>query len=154
MNDGTLNKIENLKIGDILSSKIIEGMPIKEDQTILDWRDSEDIKLQNDSVELKNIVMFNVDHVFSFNNKTIISSEDHLHVIKQDGIWRILKGNEIKIGDYLLDQNGKEIEIEIIDIFRGNFRVYNLDVEDNDLFIANGILTHNKVAPIEGISPE
>jgi hypothetical protein len=143
MNDETIRKIENLKIGDILSSKLIEGMPIKEDQTLLDWRNSEDIKLQKESVELKNIKLFEVDTVLSFNNKTIVSSKDHLHVVKQDGIWRILRGDAIKIGDYLLDQNGGEIEVEIIDIFRGNFKVYKLDVEENDLFIANGILTHN-----------
>lgn len=143
MNDGSFVKIEDLKIGDILSSKLIEGMPIKEDQTLLDWRNPGNIKLQKDSVELKNIKMFNVNTVLSFNNKTIVSSEEHLHVIKQDGIWRILRGDKIKIGDYLLDQNGKEIEIEMIDIFKGKFKVYKLDVEENDLFIANGILTHN-----------
>lgn len=144
MSDGTTNKIEDLKIGDMLSSKVIEGMPTKEDQTMMDWRNPGNIKLQKDSVELKNIKVFTVDTVLSFNNKTIVSSKDHLHIAKQDGVWRILRGDEIKIGDYLLEQNGKEIEVEMIDIFKGKFKVYNLDVEDNDLFIANGILTHNK----------
>ena len=144
MSDGTTSKIEDLKIGDMLSSKIIEGMPTKEDQTMMDWKNPGNIKLQKDSVELKNIKSLTVDTVLSFNNKTIVSSKDHLHIVKQDGVWRIIRGDEIKIGDYLLEQNGKEIEVEMIDIFKGKFKVYNLDVEDNDLFIANGILTHNK----------
>lgn len=144
MSDGTTRKIEDLKEGDMLSSKVIEGMPTNEDQTVMDWRNPGNIKLQKDSVELKNIKSLTVDTVLSFNNKTIVSSKDHLHIAKQDGVWRILRGDEIKIGDYLLEQNGKEIEVEMIDIFKGKFKVYNLDVEDNDLFIANGILTHNK----------
>jgi intein/homing endonuclease len=50
------------------------------------------------------------------------------------------------IGDYLSDKNGEEILIESIEILTGEFTVFNLDVEENDLYIANGILTHNAKA--------
>jgi intein/homing endonuclease len=32
----------------------------------------------------------------------------------------------------------------LISILEGEFTVYDLGVEDNDLYIANGVLTHNK----------
>jgi hypothetical protein len=33
----------------------------------------------------------------------------------------------------------------LITILEGEFTVYDLGVEDNDLYIANGVLTHNKI---------
>jgi intein/homing endonuclease len=50
------------------------------------------------------------------------------------------------VGDYLSDKDGNEILIESIEILTGEFTVFNLDVEENDLYVANGILTHNPVA--------
>jgi intein/homing endonuclease len=43
---------------------------------------------------------------------------------------------ELSVGDYLVDEFGTEIEIFNI-ILEGEF-VYDLGVEDNDLYIANG----------------
>jgi intein/homing endonuclease len=37
-----------------------------------------------------------------------------------------------------------EPKIFNITILEGEFTVYDLGVEDNDLYIANGVLTHNK----------
>jgi intein/homing endonuclease len=51
---------------------------------------------------------------------------------------------ELSVGDYLVDEFGTEIEIFNITILEGEFTVYDLGVEDNDLYIANGVLTHNK----------
>jgi intein/homing endonuclease len=51
---------------------------------------------------------------------------------------------ELSVGDYLVDEFGTEIEIFSITILEGEFTVYDLGVEDNDLYIANGVLTHNK----------
>jgi hypothetical protein len=43
----------------------------------------------------------------------------------------------------LTDEFGNEIEIYKIEILSGELTIYDLGVEDNDLYIANGILTHN-----------
>jgi intein/homing endonuclease len=48
---------------------------------------------------------------------------------------------ELSVGDYLVDEFGTEIEI-FNTILEGEFIVYDLGVEDNDLYIANGVLTH------------
>jgi intein/homing endonuclease len=42
----------------------------------------------------------------------------------------------------LTDEFGNEIEIYKIEILSGELTIYDLGVEDNDLYIANGILTH------------
>jgi intein/homing endonuclease len=52
------------------------------------------------------------------------------------------KRTELSVGDYL-NEFGTEIEIFNITILEGEFTVYDLGVEDNDLYIANGVL-HNK----------
>jgi intein/homing endonuclease len=43
---------------------------------------------------------------------------------------------ELSVGDYLVDEFGTEIEIFNITILEGEFIVYDLGVEDNDLYIA------------------
>jgi intein/homing endonuclease len=51
--------------------------------------------------------------------------------------------HELKIGDSLLDENGNEILINSIEKINGEFSVYKLDVDNNNLFIAGNVLTHN-----------
>jgi hypothetical protein len=65
-------------------------------------------------------------------------------VCSSDLLWQIGYATNIKIGDMLLGEDGKEIEINSIVETKGQYIVYRVDVEENDMFIANGILTHNK----------
>jgi intein/homing endonuclease len=47
------------------------------------------------------------------------------------------------VGDYLIKEDGTEVEIISKILETGYYTVYKLDVEENDLFIANGLITHN-----------
>ena len=142
MEDGTTKPVQEISVGDRLMSKGFIGMPSKEDSSLFKWN-SKDLKLQQENVSVVSTRTFNVNVVYSFNDGQLFTSADHLHLFKSEGKWRVGKTLEIKIGDYLLGYDGTEILVSNIIETRGQFLVYRLDVEDNDLFVANGILTHN-----------
>lgn len=142
MPDGTFKQVQDLSVGESLLSKAVVGMPMKENQELFKWNSSE-IKLVDDNVRVASIRSYNVNVVLSFNDGKLFTSKDHLHVYKSNGIWQVRTAINIKVGDFLLGQDGKEIEVNSIVETKGNYIVYKLDVEENDLFIANGILTHN-----------
>ena len=72
-------------------------------------------------------------------------SDSHIHLVKQNSEWKLLRTFELKVGDFLSDEFGNEIEIYNISLLNGKLlTIYDLGVEDNDLYIANGVLTHNK----------
>ena len=45
----------------------------------------------------------------------------------------------------MLNQYEEEIDVYFIEELEGDYTVYRLDVEDNDLYFANGLLTHNAI---------
>jgi len=49
----------------------------------------------------------------------------------------------LKVGDYFLDKDNNEVEVTSVDVDNNNYTVYKLDVEDLDVYYAEGILTHN-----------
>jgi len=144
MNNGSIKQVQDLLIGDTLSSMNIVGLPMLENgKELYAWR-SKNLDLYNEDVTVVGIQSFNVNVVLSFNDGKLFTSKDHLHLYKSGGLWQIGYATNIKIGDMLLGEDGKEIEINSIVETKGQYIVYRVDVEENDMFIANGILTHNK----------
>jgi intein/homing endonuclease len=50
----------------------------------------------------------------------------------------------IKEGDIFIDDSGTEHIINSIEDMSGTFNTYKIDVEENDTYIANNIITHNR----------
>ena len=141
--DGTQVAIETLQIDQILASVVVGNMPDTDDSTsLLSWSQINPT-ISNTSAKIKDITEFTVDSIFKFNNDLLSSSKDHLHVVKRNENWTILKAEDIVTGDKFISENGAEILITSITEQSGSFKVYKLDVESNDTFIANGIITHN-----------
>jgi hypothetical protein len=142
MFDGSIKKVEYLILGDKLFSKSVGGLNENEDNNET-WR-SESLTLIDCEVEVVKIIPINVSSVNNINDGLINVSDSHIHLVKQNGEWRLLRTFELKVGDFLTDEFGNEIEIYKIEILSGELTIYDLGVEDNDLYIANGVLTHNK----------
>jgi subtilisin-like proprotein convertase family protein len=140
MFDGSIKKVEDIVLGDKLFSKSVGGLNENEDNNET-WR-SELLTLIDCEVEVVKIIPINVSSVNNINDGLLNVSDSHIHLVKQNGEWRLLRTFELKIGDFLTDEFGNEIEIYKIEILSGELTIYDLGVEDNDLYIANGILTH------------
>ena len=142
--DGTQVPIETLQVNDSLLSLAIGGLPLySDDETVLNTWSSSFI---NGSIGIANIVKiqpFLVDSVISING-LITSTSEHRHLIKTDNIWSFKKVIDVVIGDIMLDINNNEVIITSIETQNSSVTVYKLDVENLDIFYANGILTHNQ----------
>jgi hypothetical protein len=146
--DGTQTAIETLVNDQSLASVVVGNMPDTDTVSqLLSWSQINPV-LSNTTTNLVNKVEYTVDSVINFNNNLITSSKDHLHIIKRSGTWMISKASDILVGDVFIDKNYNEIQITSIQELTGSYKVYKLNVETNDTFIANGIITHNsKIMP-------
>ena len=146
--DGSTTPIDNLKGGDKVLSPSILTLPFDNNFDIFNWAINKLILTEGTAVVTGN-VRSQVNEVYSINNGTLTTTSTHQHLFKQNGTWNIKTTPYLMVGDYLSDRNGEEILIESIEILTGEFTVFDLDVEENDLYIANGILTHNKAPQLE-----
>ena len=146
--NGTQVAIETLEVGQELYSMIVGNMPDSDDSTVLSNWSQSNPTVSNTTATIVSVEPSTVNSVWNFNNDLLISSEHHLHIIKRSGNWIIKKANEIAIGDILMSETGSEIVITSMVEMIGTYTVYKLDIETNDIFVANGIITHNgKIQP-------
>ena len=66
-----------------------------------------------------------------------------MHIVKREGIWSVKRTHTLEEGDYYEDINGNLIEITSIALETRAVTIYKLNVETDDVYYANGILTHN-----------
>jgi hypothetical protein len=99
----------------------------------------------NKSIQsILSLYRFDAIGVWIINDGLLKTTEDHLHMIKRDGLWQVKNTSELQIGDIFLNINDEEIEITSLVLDSINtYKVFKVDVEPNDVFYANGILTHN-----------
>ena len=121
MADRTQKNIEDVKVGD-------EILSFNQDSK----------KLEKDKVAGvdKNPTYHN--DYFIFNN-TLKTSSDH-EIFVNNGFKQ---AQDIKIGDLLLDSNGKEVKVKKIDHIYKKVKTYDLTTEKNHNFFASGYLVHN-----------
>ena len=143
MHDGTFKNIEDVSVGDALMSRVVESMPNSDDESTLESWSAND---PNISTELTQVVAKHAYYkrsVYSINSGLLTSSAKHLHYIKRGDLNMVRSADELQIGDFLIDKDHNLVEITSLIETHGSFQVFKLDVEEADLYIANGIITHN-----------
>tara|TARA_R110002096_G_scaffold434084_2_gene654680 strand:+ start:1841 stop:4396 length:2556 start_codon:yes stop_codon:yes gene_type:complete len=129
----------------------------KESNKIL--KSDNDIELENfsfsgditwtDGVERVIIAkQYKVDCIYEieFNEvaERLSTSWDHWNIIKRNtNDWLYQRTCQLEVGDSLPHRTGNNVTIKNITIEYGLFNTYRIDVTDSNLYIANGILTHN-----------
>jgi hypothetical protein len=142
--DGTLVSIEDILIDDNVKSFSIDTMPTNDNvEELLEWS-SDNMNATDSSAIVTGNTEYTIDSVFNINNGLIKASPDHLHIIERAGIWKVVKTSSLVVGDSLLSEDlGATIIDTIEEETVGNYKVYKLDVENDDVYVANGIITHN-----------
>ena len=143
MHDGSIKNIEDLIVGDTLMSSYIDGMPDSDNIEVLREWSSPTISTLAVLAQISAIHEYERRSIVYINGGLLYATADHQHVIKSDGNWTVRTTENIKVGDSLIDKDGNEVEVRSLMTVYGRFKVYKLDVEENDTFIANGIITHN-----------
>jgi hypothetical protein len=142
MADGTTKLLKDIRRKDIVKSVSISGLS-EDENAWVNWSDST-LEYEFNTATVKSITPVSVGSSYSINNGLLIASGTHIHFRKQNGIWNFCETTDLSIGDTFLNKNGQEVEIISIQEIDEKTIVYRLDVENTDLFIANGIITHNR----------
>lgn len=100
-------------------------------------------KSEKDDSLVKNTVLTThkttVGGILTINNQLKITPD---HKVLLNGIWQPI-GNA-QIGDILLDNQGNKVIISSLEWVLGKTIVYNLELDGNHTFFANGIWVHNQ----------
>ncbi|MFH1111938.1 MAG: S8 family serine peptidase [Patescibacteria group bacterium] len=123
MTDGTSKSIEKVKVGDLIMSYDEVTKQLKPDK-------------------IKKVFRHNTDQYLVINGQLEVTAN---HLVYSDGQW--VEIGQLKIGDNLLNFQGKPEKITSIEIIKKVVQVYNLEVNSYHTYIAGGVVVHNKAAP-------
>jgi hypothetical protein len=142
MLNGDIKRIQHIQVGDVLKSLDIDTLPDGEKES-LSWT-SNQLSYTSSQAVVTDVRKHLHGFIYSFNEGLLHSSPDHNHFIKRDDTFMFIPSREVKVGDYLMNESGDFIEISLIEEYHDlDYPTYKLDVEEHDVFFANGILTHN-----------
>ncbi len=120
MADGTLKPIEQIKAGDLVLAYDEETKSFKPDQ-------------------VKRYLASQTKRGYLVINDEMKVTRDHRFYVGGD--W--VRARKLKVGDVLLGSDGKEKPITSIRKVRGEFSVFNFDVNPYDSYVAHGVVVHN-----------
>ena len=145
MYDGSLKNVEDLIIGDIVKSMAINGL---NPNIELNWEDwvTNDFQYEDGLSIIMNIDDNSFDEYYVFNNK-LKATYEHPIFIKRGDTYRFECAENITIGDYMFTSNNEFELISSIDIIDEVIQTININIEENDVYFADGILVHNFAQP-------
>ena len=146
--DGTEAAIETLSVGVELESVLINTLEDTNDFNILHkWSSIDLIETRTTSA----ISIFYPEEVYKtikVNNGLLQATYNHIQLARVDGIWRMIRIENLKVGDVLYDITGNLIDVTSVEVITEPTTVYKLTLSDaSHTYFANNILTHNIKAP-------
>ena len=129
MANGLSASIENIKIGDVIVGYDISAKKLVEEKVLQTY-------IHTDSTEPIIVI-----------NKTLKATANHPFYVK--GSW--IDANKLKLGDkltYLDDNSVKLLTITSLNTELPINPVYNITTSGGHDYFADGVLVHNKPAPI------
>jgi hypothetical protein len=142
MADGAYKNIEDVKDGDMLMSLHIEGLNDDENINYHNWSSTTLVSFPSITT-VRGIKKIMNKRVYRIND-VLVASGEHKHFIKRNDVFLFERADSIRKGDLLMYEKGTYILVNTIVVQDGIFETYILDVEDLDVYFANGLLTHNK----------
>ena len=143
MADGSSKLIQDVQVGDALLSYDIDGLPLaSDDPAILNSWSSLSLTGSPSTATVVSIKPV-VSTSYVVINHNIKTSPEHMHLVKTGPTWHFKRADEVVSGDVFMTEAG--VEQTITDVYAVNNpeTVYKMDVENLDVFYANGVLTHN-----------
>jgi hypothetical protein len=151
LEDGTMVNVEDVNVGDQIKSWVPVGLPdesqdIESDQ--VDWRFhfSNTLEGTTQNVTVKDVTFNFAEGYVSLNDGLIKATETHpLYVWDCEILkYRFKNIGDILIGDKLIMQDETEVEVINIELIREDIEIVTINVEDADVYISNGFISHNK----------
>ena len=145
MYDGSLKNVEDLIIGDIVKSIAISGLNPNIELNWIDWL-TNDFQYEDGLSIIMSIDDNSFSQYYVFNN-LLKATYEHPIFIKRDNVCMFQMAENLVIGDYFFNSNNEFEIISSIDIIDEPIQTININIEENDVYFADGILVHNAARP-------
>ena len=159
MSNGTTKNIEDIVVGDVLSSMTIDGMTLDGDWD--SYKDFTTSDISSSTLSTANVESVNAYDNYPLSKRITLSNGETMTVtgthpifVYRDGqyIWakptmEYPNDNVIDINDKFVNKDKELITIQSLEDVSDSVTVYTLDVEDLDVYFVNGVLVHNKEGP-------
>ncbi len=149
--DGTEVNVEDLNVGDQIKSWVPAGLPdenLDAESDQVDWRFYFTNTLEGtaQNVTVSDVTFNFAEGYVSLNDGLIKATETHpLYVWDSEILkYRFKNIGDVIIGDKLIMQDETEVEVTNIELIREDVEIVTVNVEDADVYIANGLISHNK----------
>ena len=149
--NGTMVNVEDLNVGDEIKSWVPAGLPDETqdpESDQVEWRfyHSETLSGSAQNVVVSDITFNFAGAYYSLNNGVIDATETHpLYVWDNEiGKYKFKIVGDILPGDRLIKADGSEEEIYDVAIVREDVEIATVNVENADVYISNGLISHNK----------
>ena len=153
--DGTIVNVEDLSVGDTIKAWVPDGLPDEDQDSESDQVDWRFYMLENQSgsyqeVNVADIVFNFASGYYDLNNGLIKSTGTHPLWVWDSEIekYRFKNVEDVLPGDLVVTYDSvtglNEIEITDIEVIIEDVEIVTLNVENADVYLANGIVSHNK----------
>lgn len=147
LSDGTTVLAGDVEEGMKLKGRSIDGLEEFEGPRYIDWS-SNSINGGDEEVEVISVVYTFTDKIYNINNGLVKCSSEHpFLVLQENGEYTFKRTHLLNETDTLIKfENGEYVETPItsIEIIEEDTEIVSIDVDGSNIYIANGIVTHNK----------
>ena len=143
--DGTIVEAGDLNEGDLLKGFAIAGLGDDSDSTFLDWSTNSLTTTPKD-VTVVGLTYSFASRYYDINNGEVTATSEHPLLVKDfvTGDYLFKEMFNLVVGDKLIKGDGTEVEVTTIDIVQKTTEIVSIDVEEQDTYMVNGYITHNK----------
>jgi hypothetical protein len=149
--NGTEINIEDLNVGDEIKAWEPTGLPDETqdpESDQVEWRfyHSEILSGSAQNVTVSDLTFNFAEGYFSLNNGLIKATETHPLYVWDNEVskYKFKNVGDILPADRLIMQDETEVEVFNIEIVREDVEIVTVNVENADVYISNGLISHNK----------
>ena len=147
--DGTIVEVGELEEGDVLSGYALGGLSQDEySEDFYEWS-TDSLEATPKDVTVVNVVYSFAQRYYSINDGELTATGEHPFLVKDvvSGDYKFKQTIQIENGDKLIKKGTsgiEEIEVTSKEVITETTEIVSIDVEEQDTYLANGYITHNK----------
>lgn len=147
--DGTIVEVGELEEGDVLSGYALGGLSDDEySEDFYEWS-TDSLEATPKDVTVVNVVYSFAQRYYSINDGELTATGEHPFLVKDvvSGDYKFKETIQIENGDKLIKKGTsgiEEIEVTSKEVITETTEIVSIDVEEQDTYLANGYITHNK----------
>lgn len=139
MANGTRKLIKDIQAGERVASYKIAGLDPNIEDAWKTWKTAS-LSLTASSAVVKEVFRQRFDGYFQLLDLKV--TYEHPLLTQRNGIWAFREVQDIRPGDKLW-KNGMALPVDRMVFVRGEVQTFNLNVEETDVYLANGFMAHN-----------